>query len=232
MSVNFTSVKCPECGASLPIEEGRTQVFCSYCGTKVIITNENEYIYRHIDEAEIKQAETDRLIKLKQIEIAEKKRAAAEHTKSLKIKISLILAAIGIVMMTAGYMLGHGSGDSDSGFYMMSMVGFFPLMGAAYIWLFSKDKEDDEDDFGNKVKVPSGITDYEKKSYVAIEAMFRSAGFTIINCVPLNDLTFGLLRKPNMVESITINGKEVTSGGKKFLPDAKVVISYHSMTNR
>ena len=54
MSVNFTSVKCPECGASLPIEEGRTQVFCSYCGTKVIVTNDNEYIYRHIDEAGVK----------------------------------------------------------------------------------------------------------------------------------------------------------------------------------
>ena len=54
MAVKFTSVKCPDCGAVLPIEEGRNQVFCSYCGSKIIITNENEHIYRHIDEAEIK----------------------------------------------------------------------------------------------------------------------------------------------------------------------------------
>lgn len=56
MAIKFISVKCPECGASLPIEEGRKQVFCSYCGTKVMVTNENEYIYRHIDEADVKKS--------------------------------------------------------------------------------------------------------------------------------------------------------------------------------
>ena len=53
MAIKFTSVKCPECGATLPIEEGREQIFCSYCGSKIIMTNENEYIYRKVDEAEI-----------------------------------------------------------------------------------------------------------------------------------------------------------------------------------
>ena len=114
----------------------------------------------------------------------------------------------------------------------MSMVGFFPLMGAGFIWLMSNDKEDDDDDFGDKIRVPSGVDGYEKKSYVAIESILRGAGFTNISCIPLNDLSLGLLKKPNMVESITINGKEIDSGGKKFAPDAKVVISYHSIANR
>lgn len=47
MAVKFISVKCPDCGAVLPIEEGRNQVFCSYCGSQIVMTNENEYIYRH-----------------------------------------------------------------------------------------------------------------------------------------------------------------------------------------
>ena len=42
MAVKFTSVKCPDCGAVLPIEEGRNQVFCSYCGSKIIMTNEED----------------------------------------------------------------------------------------------------------------------------------------------------------------------------------------------
>ena len=58
--------------------------------------------------------------------------------------------------------------------------------------------------------------------------MFTNAGFHNIQCIPLNDLTMGLLKKPGMVESITINGRSVTSGGKKYSPDAAVVISYHS----
>ena len=231
MAVKLISVKCPECGATLNIEEDREQAFCTYCGTKVLLHNENEHIYRHIDEAGVKQAETDRIVRMKQMELAEKKRAAAEKTKALKIKISLIMATVGILMMVIGYMGGHASGDPDSGLYMLSMVGFFPLMGAGYIWLFSKKNDDDDDmDFGDKAKVPSSITDYEKKNYSAIEAMFVSAGFTNVRCVALNDLTMGVLKKPGMVDSITINGREVTSGGKKYPKDAAVVISYHSLS--
>ena len=231
MAVKLISVKCPECGATLNIEEGREQAFCTYCGTKVLLHNENEYIYRHIDEAGVKQAETDRIVRMKQMELAEKKRADAEKTKALKIKISLIMATVGILMMVIGYMGGHASGDPDSGLYMLSMVGFFPLMGAGYIWLFSKKNDDDDDiDLGDKEKVPSSISDYEKKNYSAIEAMFVSAGFTNVRCIALNDLTMGVLKKPGMVDSITINGREVTSGGKKYPKDAAVVISYHSLS--
>ena len=231
MGIQFVSVKCPECGAALNIEEGREQIFCSYCGTKIMVHNDNEHIYRHIDEAGIKQAETDRIVRMKQMEIAEKKRLASERMTKTKIKISLILAVVGILMMTLGYLAGSATGDPDSGLYMISMVGFFPLMGAGYIWLFSKNK-DEEEDYGDKAKVPSSISDYESKSYMAIAAMLESAGFTNINCVPLNDLSTGWLKKPDMVESITINGHEVTSGGKKFPRDSAVVISYHSFSKR
>ena len=72
MAVQFISVKCPECGATLSVENDRKFAFCSYCGTKVIISNENEHIYRTIDEAGIKQAETDRIVKLRQLDMEEK----------------------------------------------------------------------------------------------------------------------------------------------------------------
>ena len=39
MALKFNSIKCPECGANLPIEEGRDTLFCSYCGNKIIVTN-------------------------------------------------------------------------------------------------------------------------------------------------------------------------------------------------
>ena len=230
MAVKLISVKCPECGAMLNVEENREHAFCSYCGTKVLIHNENEHIYRHIDEAEVKQAETDRMVRMKQMEYYEKKRIDAEKTKALKIKLSLIMATVGILMLAIGYMAGSASGDPDSGFYMLSMIGFFPLLGVPFLWIFSMKNDDDDDiDFGDKAKVPSSITDYEKKNYSAIEAMFVSAGFTNVRCVALNDLTMGVLKKPGMVDSITINGREVTEGGKKYPKDAAVVISYHSL---
>ena len=60
MAIKMISVKCPDCGASLDVEEGRRQCFCSYCGAKVMINNENEYIYRTIDEADIKRQRSRR----------------------------------------------------------------------------------------------------------------------------------------------------------------------------
>lgn len=216
MAIRFVSIKCPECGASLDVEEGRQQIFCSYFGTKVMVQNDNEYIYRHIDEASIKQAEADKIVQLRKLEIIERKRAEAAKVKRVKIIVSILMGILGIGLMIAGAGMG-------------GLVGLLVLEGVMFIWILSdKDKEDDELDFGDKVKVPSGISGYESKSYSAIEAMFVSAGFTNVRCVPLNDLTMGLLKKPGMVQSITIRGKEITSGGKKFSPDAPVVISYHS----
>ena len=72
MAYKLISVKCPDCGQTLSIEENRTQAFCSYCGAKILISNENEYVFRQVEEAGIKKAETDRIIRLREIEIAEK----------------------------------------------------------------------------------------------------------------------------------------------------------------
>ncbi|MCD8148996.1 MAG: hypothetical protein LUE92_05400 [Clostridiales bacterium] len=113
----------------------------------------------------------------------------------------------------------------------MAIPGEFCGLALMYMWLGDINKGED-DDFGDKVKVPFSISGYENKNYVAIESMFTSAGFTNVKCIPLEDLTTGLLKKPSMVESILINGKKVTSGGKKFSPDASVVISYHSFSKR
>lgn len=220
--VKLISVKCPECGATLNIEEDREQAFCTYCGTKVLLHNENEHIYRHIDEAGIKQAETDRMVMLRKMELLEKRRASAQKVKTLKIGITVVLGLVMLICFGVGY-----SVDGGSGALMVGMVCGLIIM---YMWLLNKDKDDEDDlDLGDKAKVPSAITDYEKKSYSAIEAMFVSAGFTNVRSIPLNDLTMGVLKKPGTVDSITINGREITSGGKKFPKDAAVVISYHSL---
>ena len=72
MAIKLNSIICPRCGANLSYEEGRTELFCSYCGTKIVVTNENEYIVRHIDEASIKQTEAETMLKLKELELEEK----------------------------------------------------------------------------------------------------------------------------------------------------------------
>ena len=226
MAIKMIPVKCPQCGADLTVEEGRQSLYCQYCGAKVIVQNENEHIYHTIDDAAVKQAETDRIVKLKQMELAEKKESAREKYKSFKIKLSIILGIIAIVCIGIGFNVDDE--DAGAGF---GVAGMFAGLILIYSWVLDPNKEDNDDSDG-MVKVPDSISDYEKKSYVAIKSAFRSAGFTNVKCVPLNDLTTGLLKKPDWVESITINGRSITSGGRKFLPDASVVISYHSFSGK
>lgn len=230
VSIKLISVKCPECGANLPIEEGREQLFCSYCGTKVIITNDNEHVYRYVDDAQIKMAETKRIIQLKRIEAAERKRMAEEKTKKIKIIISIILGGVALVSMLLG---------GDNGL-IVGMVALAILMYMwLYMWLFSlnggdqesDEKDDNEQSIDDKIKVPFAAVDYEGKNYVVIETILKDAGFTNIRCIPLNDLSIGLLKKPGIVKEITINGAELTDVKRKFSSNTLIVISYHSYSN-
>ena len=230
MAVNLISVKCPDCGATLNIEEGRKQAFCTYCGAKILINNENEYIYRHIDEAQVKQAETEQIIRLKQLELEAKKMASDEKLMSLKIKISLALFALGLALTIIGYMAAHASGDEDSAFYMVAFAGFCAIGGAVYIWQYPKGNNEapKEESASDKVKIPLSVLGYQQQDYAAVEAALKGAGFINIKCVPLHDLKLGLLKKPGIVQSVTINGHNIIYAVKRFPKDAPIVISYHS----
>ena len=91
------SVRCPDCGAALDVEEGRTQLFCSYCGAKVIIQNDNEFIYRTVDDAGVKQAETQRMVMLKQLEMEEKAKQDKKEYIRIWLGATVILFLVGII---------------------------------------------------------------------------------------------------------------------------------------
>lgn len=90
-NIKLVSVKCPDCGAILSIEENRASAFCTYCGAKVIISNENEYIYRTIDEAEIKKSEDRKEIRLKELELERHERELGDRASKRGFYILLIL---------------------------------------------------------------------------------------------------------------------------------------------
>ena len=231
MAVNLISLKCPECGAALKIEKGRKQCFCSYCGARILLDNDHEYIYREINEAEIKRAEVSRELELKRLEMIEKHNVAVARRRHNRIIFSIVLIAIGLAITFIGMAAGKASGDSDSGWYMGSAFGLLAIIGGvcAVVSIFESNKDDDEIlDFSEQVKVPRGVNDFQQKHYEAIEKAMKKAGFTDVSCVPLSDLKLGLLKTPGLVQSITINGNEIEGGGKKFSKDASVVITYHS----
>ena len=58
---------CPHCGAPLEFDDSRDFGFCQYCGSKVTL-DDYRTTSRIIDEARIKEAETDQMLKMKALE--------------------------------------------------------------------------------------------------------------------------------------------------------------------
>ncbi len=219
MAYQVQVMRCPSCGADVKFDDGRTQGFCSFCGAKVVVSNENEYIYRHIDEAGIKQAEVRMreldLQEKKEREAAEKKIAAEEQARQQNKKTLIIagaLAALGLIGLAA----------------KSAFLTLFLFAGVIVFFVGRAKRKKEQEIADGKIMLPSILDDYENMNYMALEHQLRSAGFTNISCIEKKDLTFGLLKKPGLVESVIVDGSE-TCGGARFMPDVAITITYHSL---
>ncbi|MDD7281451.1 hypothetical protein [Floccifex sp.] len=210
--MNIKTIECPSCGANLEIDENRKELYCAYCGNKIIVQNENEHIIHEVNEADVKKAEYDYQVKLKQLEMDKQNQKRYNSILKLKIVISMILGIIGFISFLFGE---HGM--------MIGMMAFIVIM---YIWLFHDSDKKPEPSYG--IRIPSEAYNYEKKNYITVELLLRNKGFSNITCIPLHDLSYGLIIKPGMIESITIDGESLSSS-KKYDSEAKIVITYHSL---
>lgn len=93
--MKLINLKCPECNAELKVNPDREFIYCEYCGTKILLDKE-EKITRTIDEAEIRKAEAEEKIKIKEIESDEKKH-----------KYLLIEMVVTIIFIIVFFVLGN-----------------------------------------------------------------------------------------------------------------------------
>ena len=114
-------------------------------------------------------------------------------------------------------------------FCCLFYVGGPIVGGGAYLifkWLPDRD-EDKELILSGGIKLPKSIFPYSEVPFMTVENTLRSAGFTNITTVNMHDVVIGLIQKPNLVESITINGERVKSRNRVYLPTVPIVITYH-----
>ena len=96
--MKLINLRCTNCGADLQIDADRKQAFCTYCGTKLFLDDENIHITnRIIDEARLKEAE----IRLKEIEYQHERELREEtirqeQKKSERIALVVFLAALAV----------------------------------------------------------------------------------------------------------------------------------------
>ena len=239
MAVKYVTIKCPECGANLPIEEGRQAIFCSYCGSQVMLVDENEYKYKyevthhHVDEAKIMRAETDRCrteadkeYRLKLLELEEKEDRRSGIVRAVIYGASLIMVMFSIIYMVA-----------DKGLYSMS-IGMIGILVALLMFVSAtnmtmsanKRKRERIAIRSGKIKLTDEALEYRGIDYNTVRSIYKDLGFNNIKTVSSDDLIFGLLRKPGQVYSITVN-KSSPSRDTWYDPNAKVTIRYHGFSD-
>ncbi len=153
--MRLSGYSCPHCGGTLDgIEDGRTMVFCTYCGTKLSVDYENDEVRNII---EIKQAETNlnnsqaNLNNAKANYVGQKARQIEAETEHIMYKdsrwqnyggkmLGLLLFVIGIIVCAADLLFFFSSGmvfgAENAKFYIMPMmlVGMLGVGAALLGW--------------------------------------------------------------------------------------------------
>ena len=97
MALKMNQMKCPSCGANLEFDGDRDRVFCTYCGTPIVITDENrhEIVHRQIDEAAIERERR----KLKEAELQNQNQKQDNDNTVKLIIIGFVFFIVWLVIM-------------------------------------------------------------------------------------------------------------------------------------
>lgn len=131
--MKFYSLKCPQCGADIDIEEDRKMIFCQYCGSKIVIDDEvNRSEITHVirDEAKIQAAANE----LKELELEREWQENRKKSIRRWPRFCIVLFVFGAIVLLISTLTGHGI-DDDDGFWI-SFVGLFSIEIAAVVLIY------------------------------------------------------------------------------------------------
>lgn len=229
MAYKIISVKCPECRNTLSIEEGRKQAFCTYCGNKVLISDENEHTIHIRDDAEIQQTEAEHALKLKELEI---QCELEKGSRRMRITFVIIWAIITLALILLFvFMSCSRLADIQLMALVMLLVLDIPIIGIGAHFVFKVIPEKENIRIMTQkggIVFPKGLTPFAVRNYDRVSEVLYSTGFDNIKCVCLHDLNaLTAWAQEGKIARITVNGRTISKGGKVYMPDAPIVITYH-----
>lgn len=127
MGVKIGETRCPGCGAMVPFEEGQRQARCEYCGSPVTIDDDDQVV-RNVDEADLKRAETEQLVRLKELELKEREQEQARRVKPLKIAATAFL----LIVAALCFIVGFSTYAFRTGFLLVGPVILWVLL---FMWI-------------------------------------------------------------------------------------------------
>lgn len=218
------TMTCPYCGADMDYEEGKEQMYCQYCGKKVLLVDNNtyniNYSFKNIDEPAITKSENEKIIKLKQLEMVEKIDNKNEYWKIIGYIIALLFFVIGCFLMD----------NNENASLALITAAMFVVMLTSLSNSSDYDVKEmivDEAIKNAGLIQVKNIHSYYDINFSDAEKYLRSLGFCNIVTIPLHDLRFYNKKDNYKVNSITANGKSIRSD-VGYPKETSVVISYHS----
>lgn len=213
------NMKCPNCSASLTIQDdNRDFAFCEYCGSKILL-DDYRSTHRIVDEAKIKQAEIDKMIQLKKLELLEKEQNAKQSNTIMKMIFSFFIMGGTLI---AGFIV-------DGMMFMLLLIEL-PII----LMIFITDSELGKSNKMNNTvpngmaMVPSNIVGYKNMDYTMVAQLLEESGFNNIQYIPMQDTVFGIVKNIGHVDRLFINNELIISGGGFYPANSKVEIYYHS----
>lgn len=220
------SCTCPNCNASLNVEDdSRDFAFCQYCGTKIIL-DDYRTTHRYVDEARVREAETDRMLRLRELELREKELSRKNRMHSVLIRIWLGASAFTILLDLLVWII---YGGEYAAVFFIYIVLLAVVGGAVLVFgvLPAKEAEQELLRSGNGIRFPRLSQSLEEMNFETLEQTLRAEGFTNITSINMHDLRLGLLTRPGTVESVTVDGKPISGFRKVYPADVLIVIKYH-----
>lgn len=223
------SCRCPNCDANITVDdENREYTFCQYCGSKIMF-DDYRSTQRIIDEAKIKQAETERIVRLKELELEETRLKQKDISGKILFPIWIVLSLIVLAIVVYEWVI---LGERLNGVAMLFYIGGPVIGGGAHLIFKVIPEKEAKRTLIQKggIKFPKSLEPFTEQDYTIVQETLQSLGFCNITCVNLHDLPLGflsLLIRPGKVSSISVNGQKIEKSGEIYLPNAPIVIRYH-----
>jgi hypothetical protein len=219
--IKAITIKCPGCDASFGIEDGKKQMYCQYCGTKVIAYDENVFTYNYVDVAKMReldmqeQAQKEAFLKTQlekeQLLEQQQKLQAIKYKQTKRVRYGTVS---GVCMLFLGFLLHENTIGS-----LLIIIGIVLIIKTA------KTRNKIE----NETNLKSGMVRYPKSHFNnahILQGKLVQAGFTNIKMVNLGDIMLGIIKKPGEIKSVSVNGSPAIFN-KWLSPNAAIVIEYH-----
>lgn len=197
--MKLNKISCPDCGANISLAiEGQSYVFCPYCGNHFAIDDGNRTITRNYNTNYNSDISYHETY-TDDAAIEKEKRIDRENERNHRLLVLMLLVAC--------------------------MLFFIPMF---VLWIDEHKAEQEKKKAieAGMIEVGQSSSDMEGRDYKVVIEQLKSAGFTDITTVDLDDSGW-FTKKRGTVESVTIAGDSSFSSNACFYPTAKIVVSYH-----